>query len=539
MPRQGSEPDTDQQSISQDTILGQIQTHLLDSKTGADVLYELKNGSACCHGFGMLAAFGLWLQLTTHPDARTLGMIDSYFWFEKTLRQIAGWQVSENKTSQSTLSEEMRLFELVWFCQHSMMLGYLQCHIAEILTLLSGMRFTTEYSLTVAGTVSELLEPFSLRDDQDKRTIMDIVCPADKMIFICSEFHTTSLIYHHKRYFYYDANDHDGVQIFYTQRALLNHIFSTHFVDGLVGKLAFVVIDLKSRAKLYPDAGLVLSQFYQGKILTDYQLGALLLLSAQLNCFESAKIYLIKNHVRQLSCDFMDSQGITPLFFFVVNNHLLMSMILYDYGANINHTNHDGVSCLHAACMLNRVDVVKFLLENGADQAAFSKAGSSALDFALRGEAQEVIKYLISNSVFALSDRGRVLLKKWVAENIEYEKSFFLRLGSTGLWKLISKILYGDNMSYTRSDSSASSLSSMSGQQGVSAQVMLLLLAQVATEYYVPFAGEAPLAVVSGSGVKATKYPDAHRLFKAQHPKQQKQFRHYTLPGKHHAPSHR
>lgn len=88
--------------------------------------------------------------------------------------------------------------------------------------------------------------------------------------------------------------------------------------------------------------------------------------------------------------------GHTALFAAVRNNHLDICEMLVKRGANINFVSKSG-TVLHTACFYGRVEIVRFLLDNGAD-CTLTNANSTTplLHAALNGNA-EICRLLLSH----------------------------------------------------------------------------------------------------------------------------------------------
>jgi ankyrin repeat protein len=83
--------------------------------------------------------------------------------------------------------------------------------------------------------------------------------------------------------------------------------------------------------------------------------------------FDKVQKFVEKGHVNQ-----QDQSGFTPLLYAVgKQGDLRMARLLLENGANPNlHTRIGRVSCLHRAVLAGNAEIVKLLLEFGADSGA-------------------------------------------------------------------------------------------------------------------------------------------------------------------------
>jgi ankyrin repeat protein len=68
--------------------------------------------------------------------------------------------------------------------------------------------------------------------------------------------------------------------------------------------------------------------------------------------------------------------------------------LLLDYGADVNGTDADGTTALMCAAYYGKEEVVRVLLERGADAGMRNQQGWTALDMAEPGEWEEVAAML-------------------------------------------------------------------------------------------------------------------------------------------------
>jgi ankyrin repeat protein len=107
--------------------------------------------------------------------------------------------------------------------------------------------------------------------------------------------------------------------------------------------------------------------------------------------YDKVKKSIKKGHVNQL-----DQSGFTPLLYAVgKQGDLQMARILLENGANPNsHTRIGRVSCLHRAVLAGNAEIVKLLLEFGADSTAVDLDDRTVYD-CLKSISDEQIRKLI------------------------------------------------------------------------------------------------------------------------------------------------
>ncbi|MHC4660816.1 MAG: ankyrin repeat domain-containing protein [Planctomycetota bacterium] len=83
----------------------------------------------------------------------------------------------------------------------------------------------------------------------------------------------------------------------------------------------------------------------------------------------------------------------------VFEEHLNIVKILVEHGANINIRTTGGYTALNIACQVGCIDIVKYLCENGADIHSKSAAGISPLHTAICCRHKDIADYLVSIGV--------------------------------------------------------------------------------------------------------------------------------------------
>ena len=65
--------------------------------------------------------------------------------------------------------------------------------------------------------------------------------------------------------------------------------------------------------------------------------------------------------------------------------------------STLEEKDHEGNTPLHLACKYNRLDVLQFLLDRGADVTVRNQGNMTCLDVAIEWEAEEVAKTLVKH----------------------------------------------------------------------------------------------------------------------------------------------
>jgi ankyrin repeat protein len=100
------------------------------------------------------------------------------------------------------------------------------------------------------------------------------------------------------------------------------------------------------------------------------------------------------------------NDGNTPLHYACEGGNLEVVKFLIDSGADVSVAGNDGNTPLHYACEGGNLEVVKFLIDSGADVSALDKYGYSPLEL-LTSEHREEIEEYVSTRNFGVKPAKR------------------------------------------------------------------------------------------------------------------------------------
>ena len=130
--------------------------------------------------------------------------------------------------------------------------------------------------------------------------------------------------------------------------------------------------------------------------------GADISLGSQQNALEIAKLMnsetkLIEVFIDAKGVDAIVRDGWTALMHAARDGHTEVVKLLIDNGADLNHKSNGGVTALRTAAREGRTEVVKLLIDNGADMNIKDVDGWTALMHASIYGHTEVVKLLVEN----------------------------------------------------------------------------------------------------------------------------------------------
>jgi ankyrin repeat protein len=90
-----------------------------------------------------------------------------------------------------------------------------------------------------------------------------------------------------------------------------------------------------------------------------------------------------------------DSDGYTPLHRATYNNHIEVVKLLIESGANVSSRTSDGWQPIHSAAKWQHIQLLDLLVSCGADVNAVSNGGNTALHLAANHNSREVLEFLL------------------------------------------------------------------------------------------------------------------------------------------------
>ena len=119
--------------------------------------------------------------------------------------------------------------------------------------------------------------------------------------------------------------------------------------------------------------------------------------------------------------------NVTPLHLAVTVGSLETVVVLMNpfLPSTLEEKDSDGNTPLHLACRYNRLDVLQFLLDRGADVTARNERNMTCIDVAIEWEAEDVAKTLVKHQ--------RYVLRELCQRNLSYPSA-----GGRGVFRISS-----------------------------------------------------------------------------------------------------
>ena len=126
--------------------------------------------------------------------------------------------------------------------------------------------------------------------------------------------------------------------------------------------------------------------------------------------------FLLKIFDSRKTCEFLISKGadvsakcmnnVTPLHLAVTVGSLETVIVLMNsfLPSTLEEKDSDGNTPLHLACRYNRLDVLQFLLDRGADVTVRNERNMTCVDVAIEWEAEDVAKTLVKHQRYVLRE---------------------------------------------------------------------------------------------------------------------------------------
>ncbi len=134
---------------------------------------------------------------------------------------------------------------------------------------------------------------------------------------------------------------------------------------------------------------------------------------------EAGMFELVKKIIKYVNINYQssDMMGATALYMAVQNNHIEIVKILLDHGADTEIKTYSGVTTLHRAVQDNNIEILKMLLQYGANPNVINNKGLSALYIAEYLKYYQAVELLIDygvnlkNSIYGIDKLEEALYK--------------------------------------------------------------------------------------------------------------------------------
>ena len=120
----------------------------------------------------------------------------------------------------------------------------------------------------------------------------------------------------------------------------------------------------------------------------------------------------VKEIISYISVDAKDNENITPLMFAVYSNHIEMVRLLLERGANMHLVSDRKHNALHIACKNGNKEIAEMLLDAGMDIDARGDTSWTPIMFAAYNDHTEIVRLLLergANTSFVSDNKNNVL----------------------------------------------------------------------------------------------------------------------------------
>ncbi len=128
-----------------------------------------------------------------------------------------------------------------------------------------------------------------------------------------------------------------------------------------------------------------------------------LVCASQINAIDVMKLLLTKEGT---VIDIEDGQGMTPLYWAVINNDVKIAELLIKKGASVDYSGINSTTALIEASKHGHIDIVKLLVANGADINIKVSVSRTPLHYAAEKGYMDIAKILVENGADINADDG-------------------------------------------------------------------------------------------------------------------------------------
>lgn len=113
----------------------------------------------------------------------------------------------------------------------------------------------------------------------------------------------------------------------------------------------------------------------------------------------------IINQIEDLDNFNFNIEGTNPLHYAILEDNIEIVKILVEYGADVNLKNNNYTPCM-SATFVGNLEIIKLLVEYGGNCDLITTRGHSAFQLACKRGHKEIVKYLFSNSTTEERNNG-------------------------------------------------------------------------------------------------------------------------------------